>query len=318
MPTDHDDDVEISAMLNQAEPPKSPKHLDAVILKYAKEKAIESAPGRSGFSWPSLAWLQQNWMPAAATLSVAAIAVSVSLPMFTEPDLQSAEKPGLAEFSLNDSVPARQSTPASAAVEAEERLRPAAALQDAASRSLAVGVSAVQPALERSQSSTPSLSQARLSAAGVSPDTVQTFEELAEADPGQTAIALSAGIADDRAEEDLASAAAARSGVRRNPALIQEPPPSFAETLIEDAELQESVVAVLRRSLGTGDQTAIAAQQDFSLLIDPLVDAYRQLTDAADLRSVQSRYTLARSERLDSRLPESVEELISRIEALDN
>ena len=58
MPTDHDDDVEISAMLNQAEPPKSPEHLDTAILKYAREKSEQGAAGQGGVSWLSLTWLQ--------------------------------------------------------------------------------------------------------------------------------------------------------------------------------------------------------------------------------------------------------------------
>ena len=76
MPTDQDDDAEISALLNQAEPPKSPAQLDSVILQYAREKAAESAQRqKSSVAWLSRDWLQQNWMSAAATFSVAAIAV---------------------------------------------------------------------------------------------------------------------------------------------------------------------------------------------------------------------------------------------------
>ena len=53
MPTNQDDDVELSALLNQAEPPKSPQHLDAAILKYASEKA-SAAKSSGGDRWAFL------------------------------------------------------------------------------------------------------------------------------------------------------------------------------------------------------------------------------------------------------------------------
>ncbi len=333
MPTDHDDDVEISAMLNQAEPPRSPQHLDDAILKYAREKAAESTPGQGSVSWLSLSWLQQNWMPAAATLSVAAIAVSVSLQIFTEPDLQSVSKAGLAEIPLSDSVSTRQSAPASAAVEAELEVRPSSALQDGVARSIASSDVAAEPVLERrqsavaglSQTATPQIADATATAAQAQPSAaranlsaVQAVEELIEADPNQTAIALSAGIANDRAEEDLAGNTTARSGVRRTTASTQELAPGFSESLAEDAELQETVVVVLRRSLGADAQTAVAVQPDFSLQVDPLIEAYRQLSNPAELLSAQTRYAEARSERLDSELPDSLAELVALLEALED
>lgn len=316
MPTDQIDDVEISAVLNQAEPPKSPKHLDTAILKYAKEKATESAPGQDGgASWLSLSWLQENWMSAAATLSVAAIGVAISLQIFTEPDLQSAAKAGRAEIALSDSVPTRQSAPASVAVETEEQPRPSAAVSSP--RSLAAGAVAAQSvevrrvledanlsqaATASSLDSTSSAVQAEIAAVGASSNAAQVIEELAEAD--------------DRVEEALAATSSASSGVRSRPALTQEQPPSFAEDLVEDAGLRETVIIVLRRSLGVREQSAIAVQREFSLQVNPLVETYRELSDPGVLLNIQNRYSVARSERLDSRLPETVGELVSLLEDL--
>ena len=87
MPTDNDDDVELSAMLNQAEPPRSPRHVDDAILNYAKEKARESGSVRgSGWAFMNADWLQRNWMPAAATLSVGVLAISLSIQVSNEPN----------------------------------------------------------------------------------------------------------------------------------------------------------------------------------------------------------------------------------------
>lgn len=309
MPTDQDDDVEISAILNQAEPPKSPKHVDAAILKYAREQAKETTLEKSSSSgWLSLSWLQQNWMPAAATLSIAAIAVSVSLQIFVEPDLQSSSKSASAELALSDSVATRQSAPATAVVEAEQQSRTSAALssslQDAASRSLTA-----QPLPERREPTVANQSlgttaQVQSSAARTTSIAAQSSEEITETD--------------ELIEEALANTAAASSSVRSRSAFTQEPSPSFTEILADDVGLQEAVVSVLLSSLGVSEQTVVVAPQDFSLLINSLVEAYLQVPDTPLLREMQNRYSLARSEQSDSRLPESLAELVSLLEGLEN
>ncbi len=69
-------DSELSRLLQSAEPPRSPSHVDEIILRQARDKAAEmKAPSTS-----TSAWLAPSaWVPALATLSIAVVAVSVTL-----------------------------------------------------------------------------------------------------------------------------------------------------------------------------------------------------------------------------------------------
>lgn len=76
-------DAELAALLKRAEPPKSPDHLDDLIIGYAREKAAKSDKN-SVFQIFTVGsrWLNRNWISAAATFSVAVVAVSISLQIF--------------------------------------------------------------------------------------------------------------------------------------------------------------------------------------------------------------------------------------------
>ncbi|NKB33076.1 MAG: hypothetical protein GKR91_08265 [Pseudomonadales bacterium] len=83
MPTNQTpDDAELSRLLSQAEPPKSPAHVDEAILQYARENAPVTEK--------ESAWFPRPWATAVATLSIAAIAISVSLTSFNNGDLERA------------------------------------------------------------------------------------------------------------------------------------------------------------------------------------------------------------------------------------
>ena len=81
MPNDHNlRDRQLSELLEQAEPPKSPDHLDESILSYARDN-VPDGPAKSPwqFFFNGTYWLNQHWVTALTTVSVAVIAVSISL-----------------------------------------------------------------------------------------------------------------------------------------------------------------------------------------------------------------------------------------------
>lgn len=305
MPTDRDDEARISAMLNQAEPPKSPRHLDTAILDYAAENAAASGHRQeSRGAFMSLGWLQQNWMPAAATLSVAAIAVSVSLQTFTGPDIAGAAR---AELALGDAVALKQADSTAAEFELEERLSAAAQteLQDAPARAgqgvrSADGLLALQAADRLAADS----NRTAIAADGVA---LAANRQLASP---------SAAVSDDLVEEVLVTGSSVRRAASTASVITRELQPSLAENLIDDAALQDVVISVLRRSLGVSDQLPLVNSQEFSFRVNPLVESYRQLSDPTALANIQNSYSLARAERQDVRLPDLIEELVVVLEAL--
>ena len=97
MPTNKPTDEQaLSRLLSQAEPPRSPEHVDDLVLKYARDKTpvVERAS--------PLGWLiERRWIPAVATLSVAAIAVSVSLQIFTSTELEQDSMVGVSDLAVS-------------------------------------------------------------------------------------------------------------------------------------------------------------------------------------------------------------------------
>ncbi len=123
MPTKSDsDDRKLSALLNQTEPPRSPEHLDKLIINHARRKAEQrrelSSPGPIG-------WLGQNWKSTVSVFAVSAIALSVTLRSIdvAQPDLPArsiAQAPGN-QISLRDAlVQSEEIQPASLGVEEAE------------------------------------------------------------------------------------------------------------------------------------------------------------------------------------------------------
>lgn len=84
MPTNQTpEDAELSRLLSQAEPPKSPEHLDEAILRYATENAPAADEAEE-----KTPWFPRPLTAAVATLSVAAVAVSISITSFNSGDLE--------------------------------------------------------------------------------------------------------------------------------------------------------------------------------------------------------------------------------------
>lgn len=343
MPTDRDDEAEISAMLNQAEPPKSPQHLDTAILDYAAKNAAISTrrPESSGF-FLSLDRLQQNWIPAAVTLSVAVIGVSISLQIFTESDLTNTSKLRSPERALGDSVALRQSDSITAVAELEEQTGTSvqAVLQDGAPRSLTLNSDAGITAL-----GTRELADANVSPLPIPPESdsavrveqgvrsrdgllaVEAVDQLdansnpaaaaTAADSSQPVVSLNVETSDDRVEDVPATGSVVRRSAISASALQQEPQFSLVDNIRADTALRETVIFVLRSSLGLREQTTLATQPEFSSQVNPLVETYRQLSDPAILTNIQNSYSVARSERQEVRLPDLIEELVVVLEALE-
>ncbi len=315
MPTSQDDDVELSAIMNQAEPPKSPPHLDAAILQYAEEKADASASKRgSNVGFLSVHWLQRNWMSAAATFSVAAIAVSVSLQIFTEPDLGSSLNTAGGDLPFTESVSLTQASPALTVLEvAEQRSANSQVVQrEVAPRSASIDDIANVATTQSQGFRDANLTQP----ATVGVDSITSVDRARQMSALE-AQAVSADAAAASVEEVLVTGSPIRRSIQSAPVSVQPPQSDLAQSIIEDAALQETVIIALRRSLGVREQTTIAVQREFSYQINPLIETYRQLADPTILANIQNRYEVARSERLDARLPLSVEELVSILEALE-
>lgn len=102
MPTDHqDDDKALSDRLQQIEPPKSPSHLDETILKRARQKAEALRETNAVNNW----WSGLQWRSAIAVFSVAAVAISVSLQLFNNQELDEAVQFESAQAPAVDSAP---------------------------------------------------------------------------------------------------------------------------------------------------------------------------------------------------------------------
>jgi len=109
MPNSHIDDETLSSLLNQSEPPRSPRHLDESILNYAREQAEKGrlAADSEKQNKSTTHWYRQNWVPAAVTFSMAAIAVTLTLQNFGPEDFDrsATELSNLPEIALRDDLP---------------------------------------------------------------------------------------------------------------------------------------------------------------------------------------------------------------------
>ena len=92
--------------------------------------------------------------------------------------------------------------------------------------------------------------------------------------------------------------------------------PSLAEHLKTDALLQENTIILIRSALGARPQTTAVRRVDFLLEIQFYIDTYRGMNDADTLANIQNRYTAAKEELLEPRLPATVSELVTILETL--
>lgn len=273
-----DKDLELSALLRKAEPPKSPAHVDEAILRYARENAPapkQSLPG----DW---SWLQRHWVSAAATFSVAAIAISVSLPYFSP----------------------YFSTPELASTRAASR-----------TEELALGISAPSSvAVERQVVETQAL-QAQ-APAPVATQEARLRQEFSSADAAADTAVSSGNTAARRANAAQPAALAAAEPPESDLAAAEVATTDLITQMRNDVALQDTVIIALRRALGVREQSAVVRRGRFIDEVGIYIETWRGLRDATILSNVQNRYSEARADLLDARLPETVAELVTLLETL--
>lgn len=297
MPNSPDNDNELSALLNKAEPPQSPAHLDAAILKYAREHA----PTAPKHALPgSGQWLQRNWMTATASVAVAAIAISVSLQFLTGPEIvRTAELSRTEELALGISQTNIANEVAIEVVNKAANEVVPAVLADAELESDTSAIAANGANRE--------LLEARLR------------QEVATADAPAIAATAAPAIADSVASVDSTTISAALTTRRSNAAELPAAPPvesNLATLLTSDTALQDTVIIALRRALGVREQSVAVRRGRFLDEIRIYLETYRGLTNATILTNVQNRYAVAKSELLDVRLPDTITELVVVLETL--
>lgn len=101
--------------------------------------------------------------------------------------------------------------------------------------------------------------------------------------------------------------------LNQHPVLAQS---SLSENLGEDAALREATLIAVRSALGGRDNAAVVSRGGFFLDIKIYVETYRGVRDATTLANIQKRYSEAKSELLEPRLPDTIEELVSILATL--
>lgn len=91
---------------------------------------------------------------------------------------------------------------------------------------------------------------------------------------------------------------------------------SLAESLRQDDALQDAAIIAVRSALGAQKQTIVVRRSTFMVEIGMYIQTYRTTRNANTLENIQKRYTLAKSELLEPRLPATMEELVSILEML--
>jgi hypothetical protein len=91
---------------------------------------------------------------------------------------------------------------------------------------------------------------------------------------------------------------------------------SLAELLRQDEALQDAAIIAVRSALGAQKQTIVVRRSTFMVEIGMYIQTYRTTRNAYTLENIQKRYTLAKSELLEPRLPATMEELVSILEML--
>lgn len=92
--------------------------------------------------------------------------------------------------------------------------------------------------------------------------------------------------------------------------------PNLAESLRQDDALQDAAIIAVRSALGARKQTAVVRRSAFLVEISMYIDTYRGTRNATTLENIQNRYTVAKAELLEPRLPATIEELVAILEML--
>lgn len=101
-------------------------------------------------------------------------------------------------------------------------------------------------------------------------------------------------------------------------AAVSSPDPraKLADSLADDVSLQNATIIALRRALGARQQISVTRRGKFSDEIRPYIETYRGLSATNILANIQKRYSDARSDLIEARLPDTIEELVAILESL--
>lgn len=90
----------------------------------------------------------------------------------------------------------------------------------------------------------------------------------------------------------------------------------LAEILRQDIALQDTAIIAMRSALGAQSQTVVVRRSTFAVEIGMYVETYRRTRNPNTLENIQNRYTAAKGELLEPRLPATIDELVSILEML--
>jgi len=90
----------------------------------------------------------------------------------------------------------------------------------------------------------------------------------------------------------------------------------LTESLRQDEALQDAAIIAMRSALGARKQTNVVRRSTFITEIGMYIETYRGTRNASTLENIQNRYSAAKAELLEPRLPDTVEELVSILEML--
>ena len=88
----------------------------------------------------------------------------------------------------------------------------------------------------------------------------------------------------------------------------------LADSVATDSMLQDNIIIAVRSALGTRGQTTVNRRGSFADEIRIYIETYRSIRDSSILANIQNRYSAARAELLDARLPYTIEELVALLE----
>ena len=88
----------------------------------------------------------------------------------------------------------------------------------------------------------------------------------------------------------------------------------LADSMATDSMLQDNIIIAVRTALGTRGQTTVNRRGSFADEIRIYIETYRGIRDSSILANIQNRYSAARAELLEARLPDTIEELVALLE----
>lgn len=283
MPTDHqDDDKALSELLQQIEPPKSPSHLDETILKRARQKAESLRETSDSHNW--LAGVQ--WRSAIAVFSVAAVALSVSLQLINNEQLDDVVQFAPEQAPALDSLPRQQ----------QEEL--ASSDQDA----LAIAQNVA------TNSATPQTLQAPAEQTATA-ELAQRVEADQAADTGTAA---GAGNSLARSAATSRAVAPAQQGLASSTASVEENrEQTFAANPVDPALLNLLAAVLLPEQLAENELGDVRQRQQSDLIAELLATA--QQLSAENLDLAEQRYAERRTELGDDSMPVALEQALELI-----